>query len=106
MAAKTERPKEWVLERGAPGTDPNPKAYVSSTSARDAVLNDLEAWSEHVRAYEPSWLDRFLDDVEAVSRMDSEHFDCQVLVDDRTAFVYQARITRIPVVKPVPLFTP
>lgn len=95
--AKNPKPKEWLLEKGQPGEDRSPKTYVSSTSARDAVINDLEAWIEHVRAYEPERLDQFLDDVGTVSRMDSEHFDCQVLVDGHTGFVYRARITRIPV---------
>lgn len=96
-AAKNPKPKEWLLEKGPPGTDRSPKTYVSSTSARDAVLNDLEAWTEHVRAYEPERLERFLDDIAAVSRMESERFDCQVLVDGHTNFVYRARISRIPV---------
>lgn len=96
-AAKNPKPKEWLLEKGAPGTDRSPRTYVSSTSARDAVLNDLESWIEHVRAYEPARLDQFLDDIGAVSRMDSEKFDCQVLVDGHTNFVYRARISRLPV---------
>ena len=84
--------KAWRLCKGRPGTDRSPHEYVDATTAKGAVVAELEGWADWMKAYDPHYMVEFLDYIAEVRTMDAQVLNVEIVVDRHTDFWYRAQV--------------